>query len=466
MIGTLPVDVVLGAEERLDASAAPQQAGGAMADRTRHHEGEAGRGTRVHDGDLARLRARITALEARCLSPADTVPEPDGAAHAEVPSRRERVTQPWRKDLMGLAALFVSTRVALVIIGQLSRDLVPGPVVHPQPLGTGSSYSSHEFLDLWGQWDTSWYLSIAEHGYTSEPLQGPFANYAFFPLYPLLARWVGWLVGGPFIGGLVVSNVALLVACVFVYRLAALDADAGTARRTVKYLFVAPGAFLFSAMLTESTFLALSVMCFYFARTKRWWAVGVLGFLLALSRPPSALVVIPLLWMYGKERDFSLRRAGPDVLWLALLPAGLCVFMAVNEVVTGDAMSFTRIQVTAWGHRLQNPITSLWQNLSSENSFWRFNAWYLLGVLALTVAFLRRLGGAYLLFALVVVLPPMSYGGWDSMVRYTLVIFPLYVVGARATAGRPHVDQAATIALALLQVFLMTQWANNGSLVI
>lgn len=385
---------------------------------------------------------------------------------AEAAPEREGAAPPWQRELLGLVALFVLTRSALVIVGLVSRDLVPGPVVHPQPLGIGLPYSSHGFLDLWGQWDTSWYLSIAEDGYKSVPLQGPFANYAFFPLYPLLARWVGWLVGGPFIGGLVVSNVAFLVACVFLYRLAALDADISTARRTVTYLFAGPGAFLFSAMLTESTFLALSVMCFYFGRTNRWWAVGLLGFLLALSRAPGVLVVIPLLWMYGKQRGFSLRRARPDALWLVLFPAGLLVFMAVNEAVTGDALAFTQIQITAWGHRLQNPLSSLWRNLLSENFFWRFNAWYVLGILALTVALLKRLGTTYLLFVFVAVLPPLSYGVWYSMVRYTVVVFPLYMAGARATAGRPHLDQAVIIALALLQGYLMSQWANNASIVI
>jgi len=435
-----------------------------MAHRPRHREGDTGPQLALNGSDLARLRARIATLEARCFSPPE--PSHDAEGGAPVTPKAERPAQPWRKDAVGLVILFVMSRLALVVIGLTARRLVPGPVVHPQPLGIGTSYSSHGFLDLWGQWDTSWYLSIAEHGYRSAPLQGPFANYAFFPLYPLLARWVGWLVGGPFIGGLVVSNIAFLLACLFLYLLVALDADAGTARRTVRYLFAAPAAFLFSAMLTESTFLALSVMCFYFARTKRWWAVGLLGFLLALSRPPSALVVVPLLWMYGKEKGFSVKRLRPDILWLALLPAGLCVFMAVNEAVTGDAMAFTRIQVTAWGHRLQNPTASLWRNLSSDNSVWRFNAWYMLVFVLLTVAFIRRLGTTYLLFVLIIVLPPMSYGVWYSMVRYTLVAFPLYMVGARATAGRPHLDQAVTIGLVLLQGFLMTQWANNGSLVI
>jgi hypothetical protein len=417
------------------------------------------------DGDLTRLRARIAALQARWPGPAPK-PQPDaGTMHEPVPEH-QRVEQPWRRDAMGLVALFVATRAALIVIGLVSRGMTPGPVVHPQPLGIGLSYSSVPALDLWGQWDSSWYLSIAEDGYQPVPLQGPFANYAFFPLYPLLSRWVGWLVGGPYVGGLVVANAAFLVACVFLYRLVALDDGAATARRAVKYLFAAPAGFIFSAMLSESLYLALLVMCFYFARTKQWGAVGGLGFLLALTRAPGVLAVVPLLWLYLQQRRLSLRRVRPDILWLALLPAGLCVFMAVNEVLTGDALAFAHIQVTAWGHRLHEPLSALWHNISSDNHIWRFNAWYMVAVLAFTVAFLRRFGTAYLLLVLVSVLPPMVYGVWYSMVRYTVVIFPLYVVAARVTGSRPHLDQASTIALALLQGFLMTYWANNGLVVV
>lgn len=412
--------------------------------------------------DLDRLRSRITALEARFLTPAQQPDEPSPPRAR----RRQRRVPPWRRDATGLLVAFVVTRVVLVVVGLVSRDLTPGPVVHPQPLGIGASYSSVPFLDLWGQWDSSWYLSIAEGGYKSFPLEGPFANYAFFPLYPFLARAVGWFVGGPFLGGLVVSNVAFLVACVFLYRLVALDDDAGTARRAVKYLIAAPTAFLFSAMLTESLFLALAVMCFYFARTKRWWAVGVLGFFLALSRAPGALVVVPLLWMYLEQRGRSLRRVRPDALWLAGFPAGLCVFMAVNEALTGDALAFRHIQITAWGHHLQDPVSALWGALSSDRFSYRFNGWYLVMVLGLTLVLRRRVGTAYLLLIVVSLVPPMSYGTWEAMTRYTVVIFPLYVIGARATEGRRHVDRAATIAMVLLQGFLMSQWANNGPLVI
>lgn len=366
-----------------------------------------------------------------------------------------------------LAVLFVLTRVALTVIGLVSRALVPGPVSRPMPLGVTPRYSSLPFLDVWGAWDSSWYISIARIGYRPEALEGPFANYAFFPLFPFLSRGVGWLFGNVFIGGLVVANLALLVACIFLYRLALLDHDRDTARASVKYLFAAPGAFFLSGMLTESLYLALVLMCFYFARTRRWSLVGVSGFLLTLSRGPGILAGLPLLWIYLSQRGVSLRQIRPDVLWLAGLPAGIAVFMWMNYQLTGDALAFAHIQATAWSHRLQNPLAALWREMVGGDIFNQFNAWYAFGVLAVTVGFLRRLGVAYGLFALLSLLFGLAYGPpYASLLRYSVVIFPLYIVVARFTRSRPGLDHGLTIAGALLQGFLMSLWANASALTI
>jgi hypothetical protein len=404
---------------------------------------------------------------ARALAPQPTpAPEPRAVVTEEAAEEHERVARPWQRDAVGLITVFVVTRIVLTAIALVARELGPGPVLRPRPLGVGGPYSEAEFLDVWGAWDSSWYLSIALYGYKPMPVEGALANYGFFPLYPLLARVVGSMVGGAYMGGLVVSNAAFLVACVFLYRLVALDDDVGTARRAVKYLFAAPGAFLFSAMLTESLYLALVLMCFYFGRTRRWWAVGLLGFPLALTRGPGVFAVIPLAWMYLGQHGFSPRRVRLDVLWLALFPAGVWVFMVVNELVTGDAMSFTRIQVTGWGHHLQNPVSALAAAISGD-VFSRFNGWYMTGVVVLTFALLMRFGAVYALFVLISVLVPLFYGvPWSAMVRYSVVIFPFYIVAARLTVRRPGLDQAVTVALALLQGFLMSQWANNSLLLI
>lgn len=373
----------------------------------------------------------------------------------------------WQQELRRLAVVFVVSRIVLTVIGLVSRELVPGHPYRPMPLGVARLYSRYPFLDLWGAWDSSWYISIAEVGYRPEPLDGPFANYAFFPLFPLLSRAAGWLVDNVFIGGLVVANAALLAACIFLYRLMLLDHDVPTARRSVKYLFAAPGAFFLSGMLTESLYLALVLACFYFARTNRWWLVAVFGLLLTLSRGPGVLAAAPLTWIYLSQRGFSLRRVRPDVLWPAGLAAGVGVFMWVNYELTGDALAFVHIQATAWGHHLQNPLPGLGRALSGGDIFNRFNVYYMLGVLAVTVALARRMGVAYALFAFLSVVPPLLYGpSYTSMVRYSVVIFPLYIAVAQFTRSRTELDQAITIAGALLQGFLMSLWANSSFLTV
>ncbi len=374
----------------------------------------------------------------------------------------------FRRELLDLAVLFVVTRLALVAIGLVARAIFPGPVEHPEPLGIGEVYSRFAFLDVWGQWDTSWYLSIAVHGYRPEPIFGPFANYAFFPLFPFLARWVGWPFGSAYFGGLVVSNVAFLVSCAFLYRLVTIDHDADTGRRAVKYLFVAPTAFLFSAMLTESLYLALVLMCFYFARRGRWWPLAVLGFLVAVTRVPGVLVALPLAWLYLGERDFSIRRIRPDVLAFASFPVGLGSIMLFNRHLTGDWLAFVHIQATAWGHRAENPLSALARTISGPDVYTRFAGWFGLAVLIVTLLFIKRLGVAYGAYALISILLPLSSGGgpWGAVPRYAVVMFPLYIVLAQWTERRPGLDQAMTMGLALLQGFLMAFWANNSPLVV
>ncbi len=374
----------------------------------------------------------------------------------------------FRRELLDLAIVFIVTRLVLVAIGLVAREIIPGPVVHPQPLGLGKRYSRFPFLDMWGQWDTSWYLSIAVHGYRPGPLFGPFANYAFFPLFPLLARWVGWPLGSAFVGGLIVSNLAFLASCVLLYRLVTLDHDDETGRRAVKYLFVAPTAFLFSAMLTESLFLALVLGCFYCARRGRWWLVAALGFLVALTRVPGILVALPLAWLYLRQTEFSIHRVRPDVLALASFPLGLACVMWFNHHLTGDWLAFVHIQATAWGHRTENPLSVLARIITSPDVHARFAGLFALVVLLLILVFIKKLGVAYGVYSLSSILLPLTSGGefWGALSRYAVVIFPLYIVFAQLTARRPGIDQTITVGLALMQGFLMVFWANNSPLVV
>ena len=117
-------------------------------------------------------------------------------------------------EIKYILLLFFVTRIALTVIGVTSRLLLEP--YHGQEYGW--VYSEHLWLDIWGVWDTGWYLDIAENWYSMELLSdlpkyaGPNqANYGFFPLYPALMKGLGLLVGSNFIAGIIVSNIFLIL---------------------------------------------------------------------------------------------------------------------------------------------------------------------------------------------------------------------------------------------------------------
>jgi hypothetical protein len=67
------------------------------------------------------------------------------------------------------------------------------------------------FWKAWEQWHAGQYTEIAQYGY-DKPWRA-----AFFPLYPFLERYGGYLINDPFMAGLIISNVAGLIGMMVLY---------------------------------------------------------------------------------------------------------------------------------------------------------------------------------------------------------------------------------------------------------
>ena len=90
-------------------------------------------------------------------------------------------------------------------------------------------------------WDGTWYDVIARNGY----LDADDPALRFFPLYPLLGRWLGWIGDRPDIALVVVANVAALAAGVLLHRLTLEETgDAAAAQRSARLLALFPSAFV------------------------------------------------------------------------------------------------------------------------------------------------------------------------------------------------------------------------------
>jgi hypothetical protein len=403
----------------------------------------------------------------------------------------------WRVLWTSRAAVWAAGLLGLLWLGQApgAQTFDPGGLTRPfSPLGD-------LLVAPAARWDAVWYLSIAQDGY-GDSVDG--AKAAFYPLYPLLTKVLGWVVGSTLVAGLLISLACFFGALVLLHKLATLDLGERDARSTLLLVAFFPSAFFFSALYAESLFLLLSVAAVLAARQGRWMWVGVAGALAALTRNSGAVLLLPvlLIYLYGPREDAQARSGGSwwrprypielSLLWLLLIPAGLAAYLAYCGVVLDDVFAPFSAQ-GLWGRHLV-PLGGIWDGAraawlglrqlvhgSSIPVYFREaggdpfaiagqNAMlfgFLVFALVALVGVLRRLPfayGAYTLVALVLTLSyPVDAQPLMSLPRFVLVLFPLHMWLARwlGARGDGAVERGVAISAVLLGL-LAAQFARWG----
>lgn len=385
------------------------------------------------------------------------------------------------------------------------------------------------------RWDSAWYLTIARHGYLPGLGRLTAPRDAFFPLYPLGLRALSDLGLPAVLAGVLLSLAALALALYGIHRLSALElagsSRAGASeipRLAVLATALAPMAFFLSALYSESLYLALSVGLFWCARQGRWAWVGVLGGLAAMTRSAGLVLLAPavLLYLYGPREDrppdrpapgegtpgtpaglrprtlgaraMALRprylrpryRLRPSALWLALLPAGLGLYMAYLGLAGGDPLAPLRSQ-GIWGRHFAGPYLGVWdgaraafegarQLLSMQHAHLYYPAAtgsplvaaghnlmllaFLAAAVPLLVLALRALPLAYGAYVLAALAPALSYPvaaqPLMSLPRFLVVLFPLTIALAVWLAAHPRARVPVLACSGLLLAFSVAQFAT------
>jgi len=361
-------------------------------------------------------------------------------------------------EIRYLFLVFVSSRIILTIVGVGARRLLDSFCIYRQ----GWVLSGHVWLDIWGIHDSGWYAKIANDWYPA--LSGQVTSeYGFFPLYPLLMRLSAFFTHDVFLGGIIVSNICLVISGIVLYRLVLLRSDRETASRSLKYLFVFPSAFILSAVFSESLFLMLLLLSFYFARREKWLVAGMSGFLLSLAKPIGILVILPLFYEYLARKGFKWKDVRRDALYLMLLPAGLFVFAAYSHYMTGRFDAYLLAQRNGWGIELSNPVYVLWDGFSRDP----YPAIFVTGLIIALCVFAKRIGFSYWMLGMLLIAVPLMSGesSLTSAGRYAVAAFPLYIAFAEAGRAR-HLDGALTIFFAIAQGCLMAFWCSGFNLIV
>src|SRR5260370_2523378 len=243
---------------------------------------------------------------------------------AEQPTRALRLLR-WlhlEPALVGYAlGVFLVSRVLFIGVTLTATHLL-----HPIPYGAPVP----SFLAAWSRWDALWYIGIATVGYASVQ------STAFFPLLPLLMHVVAPLVGGNvYVAGMVVANLASLVALVGLGVLVPQYSDAATARRTMLYLTFFPTGFFFFAAYTESLFLALTIWCVLALRRGAWWQAGALGLVASLTRPMGAFLVLPFAYYYVRAVQWQWGQVRWSAFANGFIPRVLALFTLLLSRAVG-----------------------------------------------------------------------------------------------------------------------------------
>jgi hypothetical protein len=254
----------------------------------------------------------------------------------------------WREALVAIAALFIVSRGALVLVALFLENNIP-LAYH------GPTYATDLVLASLTGTDAPYLLGIAAEGYHDAPVRDAFRDWAFFPLYPLLVRVVSVLTLGNYaVAGVLVANLAFVGALAAVYALTIRYLDHDRAVRSLAFLTFAPGAVAFAMAYTDSLFLLLSVGAFLAAEHRRWALMALLYGLATLTRLQGILLGIPLAIliasadMPGGWRTLAGWKT-PRLLWLAAGPAAFALFAAYLGVTFGDYFGMFTAQ-QAWSN--------------------------------------------------------------------------------------------------------------------
>ncbi|MFE0804114.1 hypothetical protein [Streptomyces sp. NPDC058812] len=292
--------------------------------------------------------------------------------------------------------------------------------------------------DLWvnlaAQWDSDWYLAIADHGYDDELGTAHNANnLAFFPLYPVLVKAVAVLTPGTRAStGLGLAVVASLIAAWGIFAVG----DHLHGRRAGVLLTTLWAAFPVGAVqwmgYTESLFTACAAWSLYAVLTGRWLWAAAFATLAGLTRPTgiavAAAVTVTALLHLVRHRALV-----PRVLAAAVLaPLGWCAYLGWVGLRLGRWDGYFAVQ-RLWYNELDGGLRTLhqirwllWRDPTPQLFLVMVTLTLIASVVLFGLSVWDRQPVALLVFTGVMLAIVLGSGGvYFSRARFLLPAFPL-----------------------------------------
>ncbi len=361
----------------------------------------------------------------------------DGDASASVQA-------PEKKVFFNIFLALLFSRLLVFVITFVFRLLQGGL--------SGGFYSA--FLDIWTYGDSFHYIDIAERWYQSTGSIHEVVRLVFLPFYPILIRLFSLIFKSAFVSGLIVSQLSFSVAGYVLYRLARLDMGHSDAIKAVKCLVLIPSAFFYTAPMSDSLFLLLSLSCVYFARRKRYLPACLLGGLAAFTRSLGVTLLAPVCFELIAD-IIRLKRSGKlnfkyvlNCLCVIIIPLGFAAYLYVNYLVSGNPFQYTIYQYEHWGQKLGFFFnTASYQmycaiaSVNEDNIFMLLGLWlpniiFMFSSLVIMCLAAKRLRASYVAYFIAYFCVALGTTWLLSGPRYLASLFPLSIALSTLTKSK------------------------------
>ncbi len=339
------------------------------------------------------------------------------------PRSAQRSAPSWLRAVGVLLGVQAVTAVVMTLAARSTMATLQGDLV------------SLSYLDFGARWDAAWYARIVADGYPGElPVDAAGTvvqnTWAFYPLFPLLARAAGAFVGWP-LGGWLVAEAATVGAAIALHRLVERQIAPAAATWTVALLAAAPAASVLQQPYSESLglLLALGTLLALFAH-RHVTAAGLL-LLIGVARPIAAPLAVVVVLHLAVDLTRPGARRRPDagqLLLLAACPVAVLAWPVIAAAVTGRIDAYPA-SMSAWRGGRRVALFTPWRSFADHHLGAPWGTLALIaaaGVFAVLVARAGRLPVelrvwciAYVGYLLAVLDPS------TSVVRYGLLLFPL-----------------------------------------
>ena len=361
-----------------------------------------------------------------------------------------------RYPLAKIVLMFLSWRIFLFFIAYISPQLIPTfgakfPYYNELLVTSGWPH----FVWSFANFDGVHYLGIARHLYDYQYTQ------AFFPLYPLLIRFLSPIfMGNMLLTGLIISNTFFLLSLIVFYKLVARFASEKTAFWSILFLLSFPTSFYFGALYTEGLFFFLIILSFYLFEKNKIILSSLAGAFASATR----LVGIFLFPAQIKGKQLN------QLIPLFIIPVGLFLYMTYLYLKFHNALYFLTAQTIFGQERSTTSVVLLPQVfyryikilLTTHGLVLATATFELISTLfAIVILILatKKVKIDWLVFSWFAVLIPTLTGTFASMPRYILMAFPIFIY--LATLKNTYLKVAIMIIFVLLLTITTTFFAQG-----